>query len=220
MNNINIIIDQRERASQIISNLKDLSSNKIKVNIDLKQLSIGDYILGEDLVIERKTIKDLESSIIDGRLFAQLEALKNIKRSLIILEGNLDLISNNSTRINKKALYGLISSICLKYRIPIIYTKNQKETAFYLFTIAKKEQLLNKRSPKLRFEKQKMTYQQRLLFIVESFPNIGPNLAKSILKEFKTIKSFINADTDQLLKVDKLGPKKAKQIQYLVNRDF
>lgn len=37
-----------------------------KVEIEVKQLSVGDIWIG-DLIIERKSIRDLEASILDGR---------------------------------------------------------------------------------------------------------------------------------------------------------
>ena len=43
---------------------------------------------------------------------------------------------------------------------------------------------------------------------------------KEYYHQFIYTKNFINADVNQLQKVEKLGPKKAKQIVYLINRDF
>jgi len=217
---ITIICDLRERASQVMSELLKLSTDKITLEILQEQLSVGDYQITDDIVIERKTLADLNASIIDGRIFDQLEDLLNIKRSALIIEGTIDYL-DNSKGINKKAIVGLLTKIGIEYRIPIFFTKNQKETALFLYVIAKKEQLGNgNKENRLRFSKTKMSFSERQLFIMESFPDIGPTVAKSLLLEFKSIKNIANAEIKDLQKVSKMGPKKAEKIKYLFERSF
>ncbi len=218
---ITIICDTRENASSVLSELSSLSTENLKIKLIMEQLSVGDYQITDDIVIERKTISDLETSIIDGRIFSQLQELIKIKRSALIVEGDLSKLFSDSARLNKKAMIGLLTSIGLNYRIPIFFTKNQKETALFLFIISKKEQIGNGNNElKLRYSKTKMNVSDWQLFIMQSFPDVGPTLAKSILKEFKSIKKISNADVKELRKVPKLGPKKAEKIKYLFEREF
>ena len=56
--------------------------------------------------------------------------------------------------------------------------------------------------------------------IIETFPGIGPSLAKSLLKEFKTVKKIINASEKNLQKVEKLGPKKASEIKKVIEEEY
>ncbi len=216
---INIICDKREVPSQVVSELQNISSKDIQLNITLETLSVGDYQLSSDVVIERKTIYDLEQSIIDGRIFSQIKHLVDVPKPGLIIEGSLDILKHH-TRINRKALIGLITSIGLTYKIPVFFTRNQRETAEFLYVIAKKEQLSNNNNNKLRYSKYKMNDKERLLFIIESFPDIGPTLSKSILKEFKTLKNVISADIEDLQKIDKLGPKKAKRLKELFEKHY
>jgi ERCC4-type nuclease len=219
MKTINIICDLRERPSEVISKLNSYDSKDIKLNISLETLEVGDYQLSSDVVIERKTIKDLEQSIIDGRIFSQIKQLIDVPKPGIIIEGSSEILQNH-TRINKKALIGLITSIGLTYKIPIFFTKNQTETAEFLYIIAKKEQLNKTQEKKLRYSKYKMTDKERQLFIIESFPDIGPKLAKEMLYHFKTISKIIDADIKELLKIPQLGPKKAKRLKELFEREY
>ena len=217
---ITIICDLRERASQVMSELQKLGTDKVDVEILQEQLSVGDYQITDDIVIERKTLADLNASIIDGRIFDQISDLLKIKKSALIIEGTIDYL-DNSKGINKKAIVGLLTKIGLEYRIPIFFTKNQKETALFLYVVAKREQLgNNNKENRLRFSKTKMSFSERQLFIMESFPDIGPTLAKSLLLEFKSIKNIANADQKDLQKVSKMGPKKAQKIKYLLERSF
>jgi len=64
---IAVIVDDRESKSEVI---KFLSETK-NVSVDIKRLSLGDYLVDNRLIFERKTLNDFALSIIDGRLFSQ-----------------------------------------------------------------------------------------------------------------------------------------------------
>jgi len=217
---IKIVCDTRERVSQINQELNNLSNDSFEVEVVVEQLSLGDYQLSDQVLIERKTIADLESSIIDGRIFSQLDNLsEKVSKPGLIVEGVLNF-SDNDNRINNKSLIGLITSIGLNYRIPIFFTRNQKETALFLYVIAKREQFGVKTEIKHRFSKNKMSFSDQQLFILESFPDIGPTLARALLKRFKNIKGLAQASVKELQEVEKMGPKKAEKMHYLFSREF
>ena len=64
---ITVIADDRESKNQVIKFLSDMKN----VFVVVKRLSVGDYIVDNQLVFERKTLKDFARSIVDGRLFKQ-----------------------------------------------------------------------------------------------------------------------------------------------------
>ncbi|MEM4252751.1 MAG: ERCC4 domain-containing protein, partial [Candidatus Nitrosotenuis sp.] len=68
---IRIVVDERERKSGIPDLLR-----AVGVNLEVKTLPIGDYIVAPETIIERKSIHDLISSVFDGRLFDQCNRLK------------------------------------------------------------------------------------------------------------------------------------------------
>jgi len=53
LNNLRIVIDDREKKSGIPDLLK-----AVGVNIEIKTLPIGDYIVAPETVVERKSIQD------------------------------------------------------------------------------------------------------------------------------------------------------------------
>ena len=57
-------------------------------------------------------------------------------------------------------------------------------------------------------------------FVIESLPGVGATLAKSLLKEFKTIKGIVNATEEDLQKIDKIGKKKAIEIQRILEEKY
>ena len=130
---IKIICDDREKSNGIVKQLVELG-----IKIDLKRLDIGDYQVSERCVIELKTVPDFVDSIIDGRLLEQLKSLTKADRPILILEGMEDIYSQRN--IHPNAIRGMLSTIAVSYGIPIIQTKNNKETAELLHIIAKREQ--------------------------------------------------------------------------------
>jgi ERCC4-type nuclease len=62
-----VIADDRERKGEIIQFLSEMKN----VSLGIKRLSLGDYVVDNRLVFERKTLQDFALSIIDGRLFRQ-----------------------------------------------------------------------------------------------------------------------------------------------------
>ncbi len=61
---ITVIAGDRERKSEAIQFLSKMKN----VSVAIKRLSLGDYLVDNRLVFERKTLNDFALSIIDGRL--------------------------------------------------------------------------------------------------------------------------------------------------------
>jgi len=203
---LKVFADSREKNSLI---LKELINQK--VSVETKNLDVADYIISDRVAIERKDINDFVNSIIDKRLLTQIKSLKdNFSNPILVLEGEEDIYSIRN--IHPNAIRGMLATIAIDFGIPIIKTKNQLDTAALIKVIAKREQDPNKKEFGLRFDKKPLTTKEQQEFIIESLPGIGPSLAKSLLKEFKTIKNIVNAHPDKIKNVEKMGPKKTEEI--------
>ena len=202
-----IICDNRETASAVVRALSLMG-----VSLELKQLPVADYILSGRVGIERKSAKDFNDSVKDGRLFNELFELKNnFARPILILEGDPFLNSN----INQNALYGAITSLILNLGITIYKTNNPSDTAMFIYQLAKKEQSDSKMELKLRFDKKPIEISSLLEYIVSGIPGINTLRAKKLLSELKTLQEIFNADIGDLMKVEKVGKKIAQEIYKL-----
>jgi len=190
-----IIIDVHEKNSLILSELE--SSNQIK--LEIKSLKIGDYLIGKT-IIERKTVNDFISSMINKRLVQQLRQMKKYKQQLLIIEGiDEQELYKEDTKLNPNAIRGFILSIIINYQIPIIFTQDYKDTTKYLIILAK-QQLKPKTEITLHHRIPKKIKEQKQ-YILEAFPNIGPITAKKLLKKFKTLNNTINASAEELKEI-------------------
>ncbi|MBI4150335.1 DEAD/DEAH box helicase family protein [Candidatus Woesearchaeota archaeon] len=211
---LTITVDDRERSSGIIKELIDQG-----VKIELKRLEIGDYLLSKRCCVEYKTVPDFVDSIIDGRLLVQIKELrKNFERPVIIIEGTEDVYSQRNLHPN--AIRGMLATITVSYGIPIIQTKTFKETAGLLALITKREQEAEAHHYSPHGSKKPLSLPELQEYVVSALPGVGPLLAKPLLEKFGSIKNIVNASDEELMKIEKIGEKKAKEIQRVLTEKY
>ena len=207
---VRIVVDQRED-NYFVDLLK-----KEGAEVDYRTLEVGDFLCSARLVIERKTRSDFEQSVIDGRLFSQLPNLiSNYERVVIIIEGTTD-----EGRLSRSSLLGTYATIVSDFGASIIYTKNKEATAEIVFNFAKHEQIAKKNPLRIYARKKVFTPSQMARAVIESFPSIGPKLAKSILSHFGTLEKVFLASEQDLSLVSGLGRKRAKIIRSVLNHTY
>mgnify|MGYP001561479704 CR=1 FL=1 len=216
-----VIVDYRERASGIIAEL-----GKRELDVDVRSLVTADFIIEtkdkngviHNVGIEKKTQLDFLNSIIDKRMLSQLVVLKeNFSLPLLIIEGEENIYRLRNFHPN--AIRGMLAAIAIDFQIPILYTKNYRDTASLLEIIARRLEtprnafsLIKKRKPATLREQQEL--------IVETLPGIGPTIAKSLLKRFKSIQAIANAEEKDLQDVEKIGKKKAREIKKVIGSEY
>ena len=200
-----IYVDYREKNSNMMREL-----DKIKCEIRVKNMGVGDYQITDDIIIERKTVEDFSKSITDKRLYQQAkELVSNCNHPLMIIEGE----NIYHTFLHPNAIRGALAAITIDFKIPVIQTQNETDTAFMLKRIALRQQDKDsKKEVSVRTSTKPVMLPEQQLFIVESFPSIGPVNAKNLLRHFKSIKNMINANKKELKEVEGIGEKTAKSI--------
>jgi len=182
-------------------------------------MPVGDYILSDRVCVERKTAEDFLQSIIDRRLFSQLENMKsNFKNPLLIVEG--EQLLDSGRNIHPNAIRGALASICIDYSIPIIWTSTQMDTAHQLYMIAKREQLEEKRSIGIRGKKKTKSLAEMQEFLIAGIPKISTEKARNLLKHFQTPEKVFRASETELKKVDGIGDDLARQIRQLMSKKY
>jgi len=205
-----IFVDHRE-SSDVIEHFSEYDCKVIE-----QQLSVGDYLCSDRVCIERKTADDFVSSIIDGRLFQQLEELKdNFTKSILVIEGN-----NFRESMNENAIKAALASIILDFEIPIIMTKDGEDTAKTIYWLAKREQIESQKPIGIKGKKKPKDIKKLQEHIISGLPGVSTKISKRILEEFKTIRKFTNATEEQLIKVDGIGKTLAKKLNKLMNEKY
>jgi Fanconi anemia group M protein len=193
--NQKIIVDYREKNSLVASELIGMN-----FKIEFRELKVADYLVN-NVAIERKTISDFISSMINRRIIRQLQELQQYENKLLMIEGidEQELYSDdaNERMVHANAIRGFLLSVALRYKIPIILTKNYEDTARFIAVLARKKE----KESSLNVIKKSLNKKERLQFILESFPGIGPKTAKKLLEKFKTLKNIVNSSVEELTEV-------------------
>ena len=136
----------------------------------------------------------------------------NVSKRSMRLKGKVAIVTGAGSGIGR--------AIAVDFGVPIISTKNPVESASLIEVLAKREQEGKVKDFGVRRERKPLTSKEQQEFIVESLPLVGASLAKSILREFKSVKNVFNASSDELKKVDGLGEKKAKDIISIIDEIY
>lgn len=138
-----LLIDAREPKTLVnyLNNLNEQSN--VKISIVQKNLNIGDYVFYDEinnkelLIIERKSLADLESSIKDGRYKEQSYRLNETPlhnhNIIYLLEGAIINYKNVEFRTT---LYSTLFSLNYYKGFTVINVLNQTETGDLLMSIA------------------------------------------------------------------------------------
>ncbi|MFX1464876.1 MAG: DEAD/DEAH box helicase [Promethearchaeota archaeon] len=210
---IEIIVDNRERASQVLRNL-----SKMGFQIQFKQLRIADYVLSSRVGVERKVVTDFLQSLIDGRLLDQIIELKTkYQKPLLLIEGE-DLYGKRA--LHPEAIRGALMAISISLGVPIQWTKNEEETAQLLSLISKEEK--KKGISEIRAYTERKTPEITTIQenVIAGIPGVDTVLAKRLLLELGTIERIFTSDEEHLKEIKGIGPKLAEIIREIAISNY
>lgn len=206
---LKIVADHREIPSGVVDELI-----KLGVEVEARQLNVGDFILSDRVAVERKSVGDFLQSIVDKRLLSQAKLLhETFERPVLVLEGK-GLYSRRA--IHPNAIRGSLAALTVDLGIPILPTRNEKETALILAAIARREQVAECREVAVRGEPKGLTLSENQRFVVEGLPGVSAVLAKRLLEHFGTVENVMRASEKELQQVRGIGREKAREIRKIL----
>ena len=234
--NHKMVLDHRESSSTLAAYLRSMG-----FDVEFQHLDCGDIKITEEILIERKTSRDLLNSITDGRLLKQCHNLvKNCIHPLLLIE-----LGEVGSAVHPNAVLGAMSHITLDIGIPVMMTKNTLETAHFLSIAAKRQydlfETLKKSSSGLLDEEeinQKIasakkeielllsdeSYQSPLLErwkndaletkiqLLSTVIGIKKNTAITLVEHFGSLASILTANRKQLIEVENIDSNTAEKI--------
>lgn len=206
-----MMMDYRENDSGV----GQILAQKYGVALTTTALKTGDYMISDQIVIERKTTLDFVQSIIDGRLFKQTAQMKrNFDCAAVIVEGKNPY--ETSIGIHPHAVKGALISIASRWQIPVLFSDDSEDTALLLWIMTNQNEITNHewsyrpgRRPKRIFKRQ--------LCILQGLPQVGPALAVKLLDYFGSAEKVMTASEEALMQIPRLGPIKAQKIREIIS---
>jgi len=204
-----IIADYRERNSPLVA---QITARGMSVVYD--RLDIADYLISGGIAIERKSPKDLISSILDGRLFDQVHRMREVYyKCVVLLTGSLAEAVKLAP--NEALVYSSLAWVTVN-QVSLVFAK-EKEAAELMYWLAEKakETETSDYRPLIR-RKPKGSDQILLrLQVLNALPGVGPVSAQSLLSHFGSLAGVFGASQSQLEGI--IGRSKAKRIYELIH---
>lgn len=208
---VTIHVDKGESRSGMAERLDKIPG----VTVDVVDLLSGDYAIADKVGVERKTASDFVASIMDGRLFGQLELLKTeYETGVVLIEGDLRSVRS---AIEPVALDGALSYLTLLSGIQVLQAADAAHTAALLHRMALHtthglgyELALRSGKPK-----NNASWQQ---YFLEGLPGVGPAMAKTLLSHFGSPLAVVTASSDDLRKVKGVGQRTIDKIHDVLRK--
>ena len=209
---VRIIADDRERSAGVIEALGAMAD----VELSIERLILGDYVVENGLLVERKTVLDLGLSIFDGRLFRQAGRLarERAKRPCLIVEGAPE--DFDRAAVSRLSLQGALITATLMYGLPVLYSSGPIETARLLRIAARQLRRREARGPE-RFCSKAGSDRRLRMLMLEAVPDIGPVRAAALVDAFGTIEAIATASVRDLAATAGVGPIIADRLKRIVS---
>jgi len=209
-NPVRIVADDREKAGGVIAEL----GGRADVVLDVRRLPVGDFLVEDRFVVERKTLADFARSVVDARLFKQAAALvQGTRRAVLILEGTTADLGAGG--VSRESLQGALITVSVFYGLAVLRARDTAETARLLVYLGRQAQKFASGSFPRSGSRPKGK-RARQLFVLQGLPGVGPERAARLLERFGSVQAVTVASADELAEVDGFGETTAARIRWAV----
>lgn len=202
-----MLVDHRERSSAIPDALVMAG-----LDVELTDLPVGDYVLGQDLAVERKGPSDLGASIRDGRLFDQAVRLQSaFPQAVLLIEGE--------PRIAEDAWRGAVCRL-IEDGFTVLHSLDADDSAAWLVRLAKRARRAH---PTVRTEgprrapRHPSAQAEVMLSVV---PGISTTMARSLLATYGSLAAIADAAQADLRRHPGIGRVRAGRLAQALQGDY
>jgi Fanconi anemia group M protein len=207
-----IVADDRETSSRVVEYLSELGAH-----LEIRRLDQGDYLIGDRILVERKTARDFVDTLVERDLFGQIRDLAaGSSRPVLIVEGG-DLYTARD--VNPAAIRGALAAIAVDLGVAIFFTADELGTAQMILTLGRREEG-DRGDRKLHPHKAYRSLKEQQEYILASFPSVGLRNARLLLAHFGSVKAVLDADEEALRAVRGIGEKTARQIVEITRQPY
>ena len=209
-----IIADDRETSSAVVEWLHKNSN----IGLEITRLEHGDYAIGSQMLVERKTARDFVDTLVERDLLGQVKRMADsCEHPVLIIEGTDLYIQRN---IAPNAIRGALAAISVQLGVSVFMSAGPEETAEMLYVLMNRELGEPSGRPSLHHHKSYRSEREQLEYVLSSFPGIGPHQARSLLEHFGSLSAVISASEEELRAVEGIGQKISGVINTLSHKRY
>jgi Fanconi anemia group M protein len=241
---VHILVDDREQAGGLPEALR----RRLGARVEVMRLVVGDVMVGEDYVIERKEAADFVASLLDGRLANQAQALGDTGRTgIVLIEGEFS--RETLAGMAAEEVRAAILSLQLDRRLTVIRSRNREDSAYWIEALARRAMAGEQRpfAPTLRptgVQRPHPTAHRARprppspgiqgagasdtfltapastapMVVLLRIPGFGKTKAKGLLAHFGTLQRMIEASEAELAAAPGMGPIRALRLREALNK--
>ena len=203
---VTILVDLHEMRTVVPTTLEALGVRVVTVALD-----VGDYHVGGDALVERKSVRDLHESVVRGRFWRQIGVLRTgCREPYLVLEGrNID-----DGTLSPTAVRGVcVAAVDLGVRL--LRTDDHRDSARWLVRLAVRKQRRRHNDRPLYAQRPKRESAQEAM--LAAVPGISAHLARRLLSRFGTVAAVVVATPEELCEVQGVGTARAEALTRAIN---
>jgi ERCC4-type nuclease len=205
---VEIVVGVHERRSGVPDALRDLGCD-----VQIKNLRTGDYAIDELALIERKAVRDLHLSLIQGRLWPQVGRLRRAAPwRYLVVEG----VSLYNGPLAPEAVRGLLIAVD-ELGVTVIHAWDFADSAAWIARIALRRRgvLRGVDRPHYAQRPQRDSHGTPPERALGAAAGVSTVTARKLLSEFGSLTSVLLAPPAELQRVPGIGVHRAEAIHQL-----
>jgi ERCC4-type nuclease len=196
-----MLADINERQSGIPEALRRLG-----LEFERRMLTAGDYALGPDVLIERKSVLDLHAAIMQGRFWTQIGKLRRASRFPFLLVEGADL---DEGPLAPRAVRGACIAV-IHQGIRLLRTSDRDDSVLWLERLAARSAKFEPRDRPRYAQRPKPVPGGEAEAMLAAVRGISTAGARALLSHFGTVAEVVAAGEEAWREVPGIGPRRAK----------
>ena len=207
---VRIVVDVHEGKSGIAELCEGLGAK-----VEVAALSAGDYLVGENTLVERKRVRDLHSAIVKGRLWPQLAKLGGACDFPFLLVEGSDI---DRGPLHPNAVRGACLAV-IDLGIALLRTETQRDSALWLHRLAVRCQRLERppERPAYAQRPKALAGPEAAEALLAAVPGISTTSARALLERFGSVAAVIGANPAEWMEVPGIGRERARLLAETLN---
>lgn len=176
---------------------------RLGVDVEIIALASGDYRIGRDVLVERKTVRDLHGSLASGRLFAQIGRIRDEASFPYLLVEGTDLDAGPR---HPNAVRGALLAIA-ELGVSTIRSVDAVDSARWLYRLVV-------RGARRRAAAAAPARQAAVpgVAVLAGVPGISVGIASSLVERFGSVEGVLAAGPDAWAGVEGIGRVRAQAL--------
>ncbi|GAB3676594.1 ERCC4 domain-containing protein [Halopiger thermotolerans] len=205
-----VTVDDREPAGLVEAVREHPDVTEVVVD----RLPSGDIAI-DSIGFERKTPRDYVSTAM-GRSGPDLEEqvarmADSYDHSYVLLEGDFLDLESLRTAVSPESIRGSMASITARHEVPVVPCTDRSRLVDFAIRLGRKhvEDPSSRRLPVGAVASRREPTTKRMYGCIDG---IGPELAATLYERYPTVESLLEADLEELTRIDGIGETRAETI--------